>query len=131
MIKREYKKAFGYLLFLAIILFSAQDALSGVTYITSYPVGDGGPLRIATDREGNISVTTQNLSGARVWMFDRDGNFTGYINDFQRPVGIAVDRANRIFVGDYKRGSIGFTAVQGNSFIILVLVSMNSVIQMI
>lgn len=113
MIRREYKKAFGYLLFLAIILFSAQGALSAVTYITSYPVGDGGPLRIATDREGNISVTTQNLSGARVWRFDRDGNFTGYIDDFQRPVGIAVDRANRIFVGDYKRGSIGVYSSSG------------------
>lgn len=107
MIKREYKKAFGYLFFLAIILFFAQDAFSAVTYLTTYPVGDAGPLRVATDREGNISVTTQNLSGARVWRFDRDGNFIGYINDFQRPVGIAVDRGKRVFVGDYKKGSIG------------------------
>lgn len=107
MIKREYKKAFGYLLFLAIVLFFARDAFSDVTYSTSFPVNDGGPLRIAADREGNLYVTTQTSSGAKVWMFNKYYNLLGYINDFQRPVGIAVDRAKRVFVGDYKKGSIG------------------------
>lgn len=113
MIKREYKKAFGYLLFLTIVLFFARDAFSDVTYSTSFPVNDGGPLRIAADREGNLYVTTQILSGAKVWRFDKDYNLVGYINDFQRPVGIAVDRAKRVFVGDYKKGSIGVYSSTG------------------
>lgn len=102
----RYYKRYALLLIFAIAFFFGRDAFGTVTYSTSFPVGDEGPLRIATDRVGNIYVTTKKLSGARVWRLDKDGNLLGYIDGFQRPVGIAVDRSNRVFVGDYKRGSV-------------------------
>lgn len=112
-IKKEYKKVYPLLVILAVAILFAQGAFAAVTYSTSFYVGDGGPLRIATDRGGNIYTTTQSLSSAKVWLLSKDGSLTGYINDFERPVGIAVDRSGRVYAGDYKKGSVGVYSPAG------------------
>ncbi len=101
------RRVYIFFLIFTMFIFYSQDCLGGVTYQSSISVGDGGPLRIATDREGRIYVTTQDIYSARVWEFDSSGNFSGYIDDFKRPVGIAVDRSGKVYVGSYKKGSIG------------------------
>jgi len=62
------------------------------------------PAGIATDRDGTIYVS--DLLMHRVFVYDRDGNFQralGMQKRFKQPVGVAVDRENRmVYVVDMK-----------------------------
>ncbi len=78
------------------------------------------PTRIAQGPNGNFYVTDP-LSGA-VFIYDASLNLTGELKDLDRPLGIAVDAAGNIFVGNngrdnvevYANGSLKSTIDAGN-----------------
>lgn len=113
---KEYKKVYALLLIVTVALLFGQDALGAITYSNSFSVSDGDPMRIATDRQGNIYVSSiQTMTNTRVWKFSSNGNLLGYVNGFiGRPTGLAVDRANKVYIGDYKKGSVGVYSNSGN-----------------
>ncbi len=78
------------------------------------------PTRIAQGPNGNFFVTDP-LSGS-VFIYDASLNLTGQLKDLDRPLGIAVDPAGNIFVGNngrdnvevYANGSLKSTIDPGN-----------------
>ena len=71
------------------------------------------PIAVAVDGEDNIYVT--DSLNARVYAFNRKGNFLFEITGLGRPTGIAVDKkAGRLYVSDTQRHVVEVYDLKGN-----------------
>ncbi|MCL4475399.1 MAG: hypothetical protein M1508_04115 [Nitrospirae bacterium] len=79
-----------------------------VNFLSSIPTNGGDPMRIASNGTGVIYAAVP--SSGKVLKFMQDGTLAGSIDGFTKPISVAVDSSDRVYVGDNKDGSVSVTS---------------------
>lgn len=105
---------FVFLSVAVVLLLFHGPALGQITanYLSSIPVNDAGPIRIAADQEGVLYVAASD--SGKIVKYAQDGTVLGSINGFKRPISVAVDTLGKIYVGDFRDGSISVLNPEGS-----------------
>jgi len=102
---------------LLVILFAPDRAISQSVispppsaFITSFTTGNEEPIRVAMDGYDVLYVAAPYAG--KILKFRRDGRAAGVIAGFRRPLSVAVDAANRVYVGE-QGGSVQVVSPSG------------------
>ncbi len=82
----------------------AQDSPTNATHLLSLTEGISAPYRLAVNSEGTIYITDVNQK--HIVKYDKDFNYSGFINVGSKPSAIAINSSDEVFVGDAKTGII-------------------------
>lgn len=82
----------------------SMAASPSATYLRSYREFIHGPGRLAIDSSGNL-YTTDPRTG-KIFIRDPYGRLLSVMDGFDYPLGIAVDRDGRIYVGEQGTGTV-------------------------
>ena len=102
-------------LFLVVVMLFLHGQAFGLTvnYLSSIPTGNGDPIRIAADNTGTLYVAAPG--SGKILKYAQDGSSAGSINGFVKPISVAVDSLDRVYVGDSQDRSVNVVSSDGQA----------------